>query len=58
MNLLLIELFVCPTYGISTYISFFFSSIVIVVVVVVVVVVGGAVVSNACFKYLLGSIQI
>jgi hypothetical protein len=57
MNLLLIELFVCPTYGISTYISFFFSSIVIVVVVVVVVV-GGAVVSNACFKYLLGSIQI
>jgi hypothetical protein len=56
-NLLLIELVVCPTYGISTYICFFFSSIVVVVVVVVAVV-GDEVVSAFFVSYLLRLIPV
>jgi hypothetical protein len=55
-NLLLIELVVCPTYGISTYICFFFSSIVVVVVVVAVE--GDEVVSAFFVSYLLRLIPV
>jgi hypothetical protein len=55
VNLLLIELFICPTYGISICIRFSFSSI---VVVVVVVSGGGEVVSTFLVRYLLRPIQI